>query len=288
MKIRKLKKGKPLELTNKKNKISIFFLGTGSAFSKKNYQTNFIIIKGNTHLLVDCGTTSPKALTQLKSNVMNIKNYYITHSHADHIGGLEEVMLCYRYIQNPELTNKKPKIIINKHYKKLLWNFSLKGGNAFSETKNGKPLEFEDFWDVLELKKLKGFKRETWGYQFENLDLKMPRTCHIPDQGASWKDSIWSTGIIIDEKIFISSDTKYDPDLIFEYDKKYKIEIIFHDCQLFPGGIHANLEELKNLPKNIKSKMILMHYGDNIDDYLNKIKQYGFHSIAKKNVFYDF
>ena len=83
--------------------LALFFLGTGSAFSKGNYQTNLLIIKGKDHVLVDCGTNCPVAMFSYKSSITSIRNILVTHSHADHIGGLEEAGLMGRYV-----TKSKP------------------------------------------------------------------------------------------------------------------------------------------------------------------------------------
>ena len=44
--------------------LELFFLGVGSAFATTLYQTNFIIIKGDHHILVDFGITGPRALRE--------------------------------------------------------------------------------------------------------------------------------------------------------------------------------------------------------------------------------
>ncbi|MFK5281974.1 hypothetical protein ACI3PL_20700, partial [Lacticaseibacillus paracasei] len=44
--------------------LEVFFIGTGSAFAKTHYQTNFLIIKGDHHVMVDFGITGPVALPQ--------------------------------------------------------------------------------------------------------------------------------------------------------------------------------------------------------------------------------
>ena len=71
--------------------LSFFFVGTGGAFSKKFFQNNVLIIKGRDHILVDCGTACPYSLSTFDARITDIKNFLITHSHADHAGGLEEV-----------------------------------------------------------------------------------------------------------------------------------------------------------------------------------------------------
>src|SRR5208337_895446 len=96
MKIQELKKNS-LTLTNS-GKLSLFFIGVGSAFTKRLFQTNLLIVKGDDHILVDCGTKCSQALFGLGVNLSDIGTFLITHSHADHIGGLEESALMGRYL----------------------------------------------------------------------------------------------------------------------------------------------------------------------------------------------
>ena len=65
---------KKLSLKND-GKLELFFLGTGSAFTKRQYQTNLLIIKGNDHLLIDCGTKCPQAMSELGLPITEIKNF---------------------------------------------------------------------------------------------------------------------------------------------------------------------------------------------------------------------
>jgi len=262
--------------------LSLFWLGTGSAFSKKLYQNNFLIIKGDMHLLVDCGTKCPLALHNYGSSVMDIKNYLITHSHADHIGGLEEVALVNRYV-----TKSKPNIIIVKEYEKILWGYSLKGGCAFNEIIKGNYLTFNDLFNPIYPNKIKNSDRTMFELKFKNINLKFFRTNHIPDSSKSWKDAFLSYGIIIDEKILFTSDTKYDPELIKFLTYKYKnIQYIFHDCQLFTGGVHASYDELRKLPSEIKKKIFLTHYQDNFKKF--NAKKDGFAGFTKEGHYYSF
>ncbi|TVR87982.1 MAG: MBL fold metallo-hydrolase, partial [Spirochaetaceae bacterium] len=142
-----MKKRKPknnrIELNND-GKLSLFTVGCGSAFAKTLSQNNVLLIKGNTHLLVDCGTKTPGVLFHHAIPITDITNFIITHSHADHIGGLEEAMLMSRYV-----ARKKPNIVITPEYQKLLWNQSLRGGCEQNERHDGTTLNFEDFWHPL-------------------------------------------------------------------------------------------------------------------------------------------
>lgn len=263
--------------------LELFFLGVGSAFAKTHFQTNLLIVKGDDHLLIDCGTRCSQAFYELNSSISEIKNFLITHSHADHIGGLEEVSLVGKYF-----IKRKPNVIITEEYQKILWEMSLRGGQGFNEGESGGMLEFEDLFKVKRPKKVINSPREAYKTKLGKIGIEMFRTKHIPDLSSDWKHSFWSCGVLIDNRILFTSDTRFDYELIDYYNNKYKIETIFHDCQFFTGGVHASIEELNRFPKEIKNKMYLVHYGDNWQDFTDKVKEYGFAGLAKQHVYYQY
>jgi len=272
-----------LTLTND-GQLSLFFLGVGSAFSKRHYQTNLLIVKGQDHLMVDCGTKAPQAFYDLGLPVSQIRNFFLTHSHADHIGGLEEVMLVARYG-----TQTKPNVWITEIYQNSLWDMSLRGGSAFNEETAGKNLTFGDMWQVHRPRWQPGYPRETYEFEVGSIHLKTFRTMHVPGNAATWEDSFWSTGLIIDDRILFSGDTRYDQPLVEDYCGLFPIETIFHDCQFLPpGGVHASIDELKGLPEALKAKTLLMHYGDDWEKNAEKIDGFGFAGLARQWVYYDF
>ena len=268
-----------LELTNDGD-LSLYCIGTGSAFAKSLGQNNLLITKGEDHVLVDCGTKCSQSLHEVGLPISKIQNFIITHSHADHIGGLEEVQLFGRYV-----SQKKPNMVINEEYQKILWEQSLRGGSEMSESI---PLGFEDLWNPIRPSLNTSFTRETWEANVGSINLKLPRTKHIPDDAPSWKESFWSVGVIIDDRVLYTSDTRFDAELLAQYDDQFQFEVIFHDCQLFTGGVHASLNELKTLPMKMRQKIILMHYGDNWKDFESEALDAGFHSWAKQGHSYDF
>ena len=270
---------KRMSLTTK-GELTLYFVGCGGAFSKTLNQNNLLITKGEDHILIDCGTTCSQALQKVGVPILDIRNFLITHSHADHIGGLEEVQLAGRYV-----AKRKPHMIITKSYEKILWEQSLRGGSELSERK---PLRFSDLWETTRPKKLAYCPRDTYEANVGKINIKMPRTLHFPDSAKTWRGCAWSCAIIIDERILFTSDTRFDPNLILDFDKLYNLEMIFHDCQMFTGGIHASLEELMTLPENVRKKTVLMHYGDNWRDFRSRAREGNFHSWAKEGHTYTF
>jgi len=265
-----------LSLTNSGD-LSLFFLGVGSAFTKKHFQTNLLIVKGQDHLLVDCGTKAAQAFYELGVPITSISNFLITHSHADHIGGLEEVMLMGRYV-----TKKKPNIIITPAYQQILWDLSLRGGASYNEETDCIYLSFCDFWEIIRPRWLSDYPRETHEADIGSINIKIFRTKHIPEKNESWESSFWSCGVLIDERILFTGDTRFDPELLEEYCSRFPVETIFHDCQFFKGGVHTSLEELSSLPRELKNRIYLVHYGDNYRDYESLVKKQGFKGFTKQ------
>jgi ribonuclease BN (tRNA processing enzyme) len=270
-----------LKLTNNGG-LSFFFIGVGGAFAQKNNQTNLLVIKGKTHILIDCGTTCNAAFLSYKSCIKDVKNLLITHSHADHIGSLESVALKGRYI-----AHKKPNIIITKEYKKILWEESLRGGLMYGEATSEGFLNFDDYFTVIEPQLVSEKVRPLYHCKVGKIDLKIFRTNHIPGKAGTWKSSFYSVGVLVDERILFPSDTRFDPELLKWMVQEYPtIEYIFHDCQFFTGGVHASYDELKTLPGAIKAKMFLSHYSDEYKLYAPKAD--GFLGFAKQGVYYCF
>jgi len=253
---------KPLSLTNE-GKLEIVFIGVGSALALTHYQTNFLIIKGNQHIMVDFGITGPQALvntTGLKP--VDIGFILPTHSHGDHVGGIESLALTNRYVGLPFL--KKPKLcmIIPEGYQRILWDYTLRGGLEYNEEEKDtkRKLSFSDFFCVIRPAWKANQPREIFEVKVGSIHLEIFRTKHIPEQSEDWEASFVSFGLSLDDRIFISGDTRFDQDLINLYAPQS--ECIFHDVQFFPGAVHAPLDDLKTLPAEIKAKMFLMHYAD--------------------------
>jgi L-ascorbate metabolism protein UlaG (beta-lactamase superfamily) len=260
--------------------LSLYFVGCGSAFAKTLNQNNLVIAKGNDHLIIDCGSRCSQALHDAGGSIAQIQNYLITHSHADHVGGLEEVQLFGRYV-----LQKKPTMVVTRAYEKILWEQSLRGGSELSEKE---PMGFQDLWNVIRPARLKGYPRETFEANVGGINIKMPRTMHFPDSAKSWRGCAWSCAVIIDDRILFTSDTRFDPELLESFDEMFNFEVIFHDCQLFTGGVHASIDELCTLPESLRSRIVLMHYGDNWQNFRKQAKDAGFHSWAKEQHTYTF
>ncbi len=261
----------------------VYFLGCGSAFSRRHYQTNLLIVKGEDHLLVDCGTSCSRALADAGLSVLDIQNVLITHSHADHVGGLEEMILMNRYV-----ARRKPHIFITPRYQRILWNQSLRGGAEMNERHDGAGLGFGDYWEITRPRPVPDRTREAHEFTVGSISVRTFRTRHYPEQAESWEDAMYSIGLVIDERIVFSGDTLFDPGLVDEVQPEGGAEHIFHDVQFFPGGIHASLDELAGLPEDVRRRTSLVHYGDNFEEHEGRIAELGFAGLTRQGAIYEF
>ena len=258
-----LGKDEKLSLTNS-GELELFFLGVGSAFAHRHFQTNLLIVKGQEHVMVDFGMTAPRALKETAGlEVTDITNFFITHSHADHIGGLECAGLTNRYVGRPFMKKPKLQMVISEEYEEVLWDRSLRGGMEWNEEDrtNHRRLSFGDYFDPIRPKWVRQCPRETYEVTFGGLKMELFRTKHVPDNAGDWQEAFTSFGLFLDGHVFVSMDTQFDQELIDEYAPRS--DVMFHDVQFFPGAVHAPLADLRTLPADIKAKMLLMHYADN-------------------------
>lgn len=270
-----------IELTNSGN-LSLFFLGTGNAFTKTAFQTNLLIIKGQDHLLVDCGTLCSYAFENMyNGRITDIKNLLLTHPHADHIGGVEELALECKYI-----TKRLVNLVITDEFKKCLWEESLKGGIQYSEEG---VMTFDDYFNQIKPVRIQKKPFEMFETNVGSINIKLFRTRHVTTRKKSLKKSQISYGLIIDDRILFTADTQFNPEqLQFLLDKYKKIEVIFHDCDVmgYSRGVHAAYDELVTLPKEIKEKTFLSHYSEAVSTIDALVD--GFAGLAKHWVYYDF
>ncbi len=256
--------------------LEVTFIGVGSAFATTRFQSNIIIVKGGTHFMIDLGSKASVALNEAGVSLLDIENILVTHSHADHIGGLEEWCLKARYaapfVKGCARGEYRPNLLTTADYAHILWDASLRGGLEHSEeTQPGRRLSFSDYVMLRCGEYLPGYGRPVYrllvGEGDDVIEVKIMRTNHIPDSSSSWQTAFYSVGVVIDDRVFISGDTMFDREMVEVFGSG--VETIFHDCQDFTGGVHASYEELRGLPTHLKERTVLYHLPDGIQKKFN-------------------
>ncbi|MEK6833193.1 MAG: MBL fold metallo-hydrolase [Nanoarchaeota archaeon] len=253
--------------------MKIQFIGCGSAFTTKDYYQSNIIIHSddNKKLLIDCGSDARFALNELGFSAKDLDSVFISHLHADHIGGLEWLAFCTYFAKLP-----RPKLYCNDKLMHELWDFSLKGG---LESIQGKVVTLTEYFDCNPIANNEYF---VW----EGIKFTPVQTVHVM-AGYYIK---YSYGLLINkingtEKIFITTDTQHCPSSIRDF--YHYSKVIFHDCETspYPSGVHANYDELNTLSVETKNKMWLYHY--NPAPKQNPIKD-GFLGFVTKGQIFEF
>jgi ribonuclease BN (tRNA processing enzyme) len=277
--------------------LTLTFLGVGSAFAKRNYQSN-ALVEAWTHgpvtqsspdetLLIDFGSSGPRALHDLRGkpgfeylgsderiDYSSIDSIFITHQHGDHYGGLEELAIVNLLAQTGGGSQEPtlPQLIAVGDLPQRLWKHSLSGA---LEAAVGRRAGLNDYFRVRSL-------TEPTDPQFslvDRYDFRPFATNHVRiDEPLDWP----SYGLTISERqsgrtVFYSGDTRFDRERLEPMMAHAKQ--VFHEVQLESGAatVHALLSELQTLPPDIRRKMILYHFGDNWDhaDYASVASDFG-------------
>ncbi|WP_334071817.1 MULTISPECIES: MBL fold metallo-hydrolase [Paenibacillus] len=233
--------------------LQLQMLGTGGAFAKKYYNNNALLYAEDYTLLIDCGITAPLSLHQLDKSLDEIDGILITHIHGDHVGGLEEFAFRMKFIWG-----RKPVLYIADKLVHPLWEHTLKGGL----TQEG----IASLEDAFEVKVLS----EGTPYSLSpGLTVELIQTPHIPG-----KDSY---SLYINGEIFYSADMIFQRGLLTRLIEERNCRKILHEVQLQgPGQVHTELGQLLSLPAEIRRNIMLMHYGDEMENFIGQTEEMEF------------
>lgn len=241
-------------------------VGCGSAFNKADGQANFRIIgeSGKT-MIIDCGSYFWQFAAKKNLAPKDVDAVYISHLHADHVGGLEELAFCTYFAKLP-----RPKLYANATLMRELWEESLRGGLASIQ---GKVVTLTEYFDCMAIP-------DNDEFEWDGLCFTPVQSVHVM-AGYMVKHSF---GLMIENKqrIFFTSDAQFCPNQIRDfYDKA---DVIIQDCETSPykSGVHAHYDELKTLPEKTRQKMWMYHYQPN-PPQMSECQKDGFAGFITEN-----
>lgn len=244
--------------------LEIFFIGVGNAFSSRLGHTNLLVVKGDDHLLVDVGTTAPDRLLSVAGLEQTaITTILPTHQHADHIGGLESLLIQHRYRSVVPHGRPRPRLIMTPALHRAAWEMTLRGGLGFNEEEMDGRIELLDLYaEVLHPEPVAG-ATDTWRIAVGSLSIELFPTRHVIGADGPEGLRFLSYGLLIDDAIFFSADTRFDRALIDRYADRARFWI--HEASPIATAVHASIDELRTLPEEIRSSMLLSHYPDGLE-----------------------
>lgn len=237
-------------------------LGVGGAFTDRFYHTNYLVEVPGLRMLIDIGTTLRYSLRAAGYTVRDIDRVVLTHFHSDHVGGLEEFAQRCRYMYQ-----YKPAIYAMVDQIPLLTSlFALHGAkiedylNVIIGDNSMFITDSDEGQFQLEYFSTKGLHAEVTSNYIVGI-RRIDRLNHAT--------RVVFTGDIGPIEHSILGSLVADPDTI----------AVFHDCYTgkMPSHAHPSLEQLERFyPPEQRYKIYLIHYGDNILEYAERIKKTGF------------
>ena len=90
----------------------------------------FVSENGGPRLLIDCGFTVPAVLAK-KNAMKSVEHIALTHTHSDHVGGLE-LLGFFKMFAPPSVSGKKPTLYLpSEKWHILFGSILLEGEWAF-------------------------------------------------------------------------------------------------------------------------------------------------------------
>lgn len=217
----------------------LHFLGTGAAHAVELGSSSAVVERdGKPLLLIDCG---PDTLDRYLAAYGQLpRNLYITHTHMDHVGGLERL---FTRVWFDEALRGKTRVFA--HAALVPWLQARVADYPGVLAEGG-----VNYWEAF---RLVPCSRGFWldGLWFDAFATRH----HRPDT---------SFGLALQGSFAFTGDTRPIPEVLMHFAGGQ--ELIAHDCGLIGNPSHTGIDDIqREYDKSLQARLVLYHYGSNAD-----------------------
>ncbi|MCY6371728.1 MBL fold metallo-hydrolase [Clostridium ganghwense] len=231
------------------------FIGCGSAFNVRYGNNNAYIKKGNSLLLIDCGSLTFNKIVENKL-LERVDNLFvlITHTHSDHIGSLGDLIAYCYYILKRKIHIIYPNIQHIKQYLNLV-------GMS------------DEVYSLINKQEIYNIKTEDFNIVIEPIKVE-----HV--------NNLMCYGYVLNydnKTIYFSGDSSKISDYVLNKFYNNEIDCLYQDtCGYdFRGNPHLYIDKLcKYIKPSYRQKVYCMHFDEKFD--FNKVLEYGFNLVENE------
>jgi glyoxylase-like metal-dependent hydrolase (beta-lactamase superfamily II) len=221
----------------------VFPIGVGTAFGRRFFNTNLIVqFDNHAFLLVDCGVTASRSLEAIGISIMDVRHLFVSHLHADHIGGIEELALKTRLIRNTKVN-----LYVHERLVDGLWQ-SLRGGIEYTQLGR---LGMDDYFNVTTYRD---------SFVLQGTAFSSQATQHVP--------GMHSFDLSFDG-LLLTGDTTFST--AYAIERAQAFGSVVHDCSFNNvQKVHAYYRHLLD-HRQLFQQLYVIHYEDSVHLYKNEL-----------------
>lgn len=259
-------------------------LGAGGAFSRRYGTTcSLLTARDGTRWLLDCGRQAPEQLHAAKISWHELAGQIVTHVHGDHVFGIEEFALT-RYFETqgevPSIASggPRPRLIAHSSVCAELWEVLAPSLRYLPDTTTrSRRGSLSDYFDVVPTSHVELPRRHPWpaseSFVSGALEICTREVVHVPGKPAFALE----IGVGTDEHVaYWSGDATVDAAALVTIAPR--ATVLFHDCTFVEAKlqVHGAFSQLAALPEAVRTKMVLMHHEDDLEQHRGQIESLGF------------